>query len=139
MSDPYGQPASGQSPPGPDAVSSDDKAWALAAHIGTLVAAYIALGFLAPLIIMVAKKDSPYVRRHAVESLNFQISLLIYFLIGTVVMFVVALLTFGIGLFVLVPVALVLGLVALVLIIIATIKASNGEEYRYPLTIRFVN
>lgn len=136
MSDPYGPPPGHQ--PGPGGVSSDDKTWALAAHIGTLVAAYIALGFLAPLIIMLAKQDRPYVRRHAVESLNFQISLLIYFVAGTVVMFVVALLTFGIGLLVLLPVALVLGLVALVLIIMATIKASNGEEFRYPLTMRLV-
>lgn len=137
MSDSYGQPPHG--PPSPGGLSSDDKTWALAAHIGTLVAAFIALGFLAPLLIMLAKRDSPFIRRHAVESLNFQISLLIYFVVGTVVMFVVALLTFGVGLFVLVPVALVLGLVALVLIIIATIKASNGEDYRYPLTIRFVS
>ena len=137
MSDPYGPPPGSQ--PGPAGVPSDDKTWALAAHIGTLVAAYIALGFLAPLIIMLAKKDSPFVRRHAVESLNFQISLLIYFVVGTVVMFVVALLTFGIGLVVLVPAALVLGIAALVLIIMATIKASNGEEFRYPLTIRFVS
>ena len=139
MSDAYGQPPYGQSQPGPGGISSDDKTWALAAHIGTLVAAYLALGFLAPLIIMLAKKDSPFVRRHAVESLNFQISLLIYFVVGTILMFVVALLTFGIGLVILVPVALVLGVVALVLIIMATIKASNGEEFRYPLTIRFVS
>lgn len=137
MSDPYGQPPYGQSQPG--GLAPADKTWALAAHIGTLVAAYIALGFLAPLVIMMLKENRPYVRRHAVESLNFQISLLIYFVVGTVVMFVVALLTFGIGLFVLVPVAVVLGVVALVLIIKATIKASNGQEYRYPLTIRFLN
>ncbi len=139
MSDAHGQPPYEEPQPGPGGISSDDRTWALAAHIGTLVAAYLALGFLAPLIIMLAKKDSPFVRRHAVESLNFQISLLIYFVVGTVLMFVVALLTFGIGLVVLVPVALVLGIVALVLIIMATIKASNGEEYRYPLTIRFVS
>lgn len=139
MSAPDGQPSHEPSPPAPGGVSSDDRTWALAAHIGSLVAAYVALGFLAPLIIMLARKDTPFVRRHAVESLNFQISLLIYFVVGTVIMLVVALVTFGIGLLVLLPVALVLGVVALVLIIMATIKASNGEEFRYPLTIRFVS
>lgn len=139
MSDFHEQPPGHQPHPGHDDVTQDDKTWALAAHIGSLVAAYIALGFLAPLLVMVMKKDRPFVRRHAVESLNFQISLLIYFVVGTVVMVVVALLTFGLGLLLLVPVALVLGLLALLFIILATIKASNGEDYRYPLTLRFVS
>jgi len=139
MSDYYDQPSGHQPPPGHDDVTQDDKTWALAAHIGSLVAAYIALGFLAPLLVMVMKKDRPYVRRHAVESLNFQISLLIYFAVGAVVMVVVAVLTFGVGLLLLLPVALVLGLLALLFIIMATIKASNGEEYRYPLTLRLVS
>ena len=139
MSDSYGQPPGHQPHPGHDDVTQDDKTWALAAHIGSLVAAYIALGFLAPLLVMVLKKDRPFVRRHAVESLNFQISLLIYFAVGVVVMVVIAVLTFGLGLILLVPVALVLGLLALLFIILATIKASNGEDYRYPLTLRFIN
>ena len=139
MSDFHDQPPGHQPHPGHDDVTQDDKTWALAAHIGSLVAAYIALGFLAPLLVMVMKKDRPFVRRHAVESLNFQISLLIYFVVGTVVMVVVALLTFGLGLLLLVPVVLVLGLLALLFIILATIKASNGEDYRYPLTLRLVS
>ena len=137
MSDASPPPYGSDQSAGP--LSQDDKTWALAAHIGSLVAAYIALGFLAPLLVMVMKKDRPFVRRHAVESLNFQISLLIYFAVGTVIMLVVALLTFGVGLLLLVPVALVLGLLALLFIILATVKASNGEDYRYPLTLRFIS
>lgn len=139
MSDSYGPPPGQHPQPGPASVSSNDKTWALAAHIGSLVAAYLALGFLAPLVIMLVKQDSPFVRRHAVESLNFQISLLIYLVVGSVLTFLVALLTFGIGLLVFLPVLLVLGLLALLFIILATIKASNGEHYRYPLSIRFLN
>ena len=127
MSDSHGQPPHGQSQPG--GISSDDKTWALAAHIGTLVAAYIALGFLAPLIIMLAKKDSPFVRRHAVESLNFQISLLIYLVVSFILAFIL------IGFLLMAAV----GVFALVVIILATIKAANGEDYRYPLCIRMVS
>ena len=36
------------------------------------------------------------------------------------------------------PVAIVLGIFSLVVMILATIEASNGEDYRYPLTIRLV-
>src|SRR5687768_2884713 len=73
---PEGQPAHGY---GAVVPTAEERNWALAAHVGTFVAAWVALGFLAPLIILLVKgNDSPFVRRHAVESLNFQISLLIY-------------------------------------------------------------
>ncbi|GAA1478928.1 DUF4870 domain-containing protein [Nocardioides aestuarii] len=133
MSDPYGAPQQ----PAPQ--SADDNTWAMAAHIGALVAAWFAFGFLAPLVVMLVKADSPYVRRHAVESLNFQISILIYGVVGTIVAFVLAIVTLGIGLLVIVPVAIAAGIAILIVIILATMAASRGEDYRYPLTIRFIS
>jgi len=122
-----------------ETLTQDDRTWALVAHIGTLVAAYLALGFLAPLVVMLLKgESSPFVRRHAVESLNFQISLLIYSVVGVVVTFLLTLVTFGAALVVIVPVAIVLAIAALVLIVVATVRANNGETYAYPLTIRLV-
>ncbi len=138
MTDPYGPPPD-QPYGSPRALTQEEKTWALAAHVGSLVSAWFAFGFLAPLLIMLLKNDSPFVRRHAVESLNFQISLLIYGLVGTVVAAVIALLTFGLALIVIVPVVIVLGLLALIVIIVATVKASNGEDYRYPLTLRLIS
>lgn len=141
MSDPYGPPPGqyGQ-PAGGGPTSPDDTTWALVAHIGSLVAsAFFGLAFVAPLIVMLAKSGSPFVRRHAVESLNFQISVLIYVLVGGVVAVVVAFVTVGLGLLVIVPVAIALGVAWLVVVILATVKASRGEDYRYPLTIRFVS
>jgi uncharacterized Tic20 family protein len=78
---------------------------------------------------LVKGNDSAFVRRHAVESLNFQISLLIYLVVSLVLAFVL------IG-FLLMA---VVGVFALVVIILATIKAANGEDYRYPLCIRLVS
>jgi uncharacterized Tic20 family protein len=110
--------------------TQEERNWALAAHVGTFVAAWFAMGFLAPLVIMLVKgKDSPFVRRHAVESLNFQISLLIYLVVSAIL----ALVLIG---FVLMA---AVGVFALVVIILATVKAANGEEYRYPLCIRMVS
>ena len=83
-------------------------------------------------------ESSPFVRRHAVESLNFQISLLIYSVVLGIVAAVLVIVTVGLALLVVLPVGLLLALVVLALIIIATFKASNGEDYRYPFTIRLV-
>ena len=84
-----------------------DRNWASASHWGTLVAAWLAMGFMAPLVIMLTVgNQSPYVRRHAVESLNFQISLLIYG--AAAILF--SIVTIGLGLIVVIP----LGLVAVV-------------------------
>ena len=88
---------------------------------------------------MLVKGDSPFVRRHAVESLNFQISLLIYSVVGAVVGFLVVLLTFGLGALIVIPIAVVALVAILVVIIVATVRASNGEDYRYPLTLRFIS
>ena len=112
------------------APTSEERNWALAAHVGTFVAAWVAMGFLCPLIVMLTKgKESAFVRRHAVESLNFQISLYIYLAACIALVFVL------IGFFLL-P---MLGVFALVAIILATVKAANGEDFRYPLCIRLVH
>ncbi len=122
-----------------DSLTQEDRTWALVAHIGTLVSAYIALGFLAPLLVMLLKgESSPFVRRHSVESLNFQISLLIYSVVLGIVAAVLVIGTVGLALLVVVPVGLLLAVIVLTLIIIATFRASNGEAYEYPLTIRLV-
>ena len=129
-------PPGGPPQPGYGLPTSEERNWALASHVGTFVAAWFAMGFIAPLVIMLVKgNDSPFVRKHAVESLNFQISLLIYIVAG----FLITLVTFGIGALVVVPVAIVVGIFALVVIILATIKAANGEDYRYPLCLRMVS
>jgi uncharacterized Tic20 family protein len=103
------------------APTSDEKTMAILSHILTLVA-----GFLAPLIIYLLKKDqSAFVAQHSKESLNFQIT--IWILI--VVLFVTII---GILLIWLV------GIVALIFVIMASVKASEGNEYRYPFSIRLI-
>lgn len=105
-------------------ISSEDKTMAILSHVLCIVA-----GFLAPLIIYLIKKDdSPYVAAHAKESLNFQLTMLIAFIISFILMFVII----GILLMVLLSIA------NLVLVIIATIKASEGKFYKYPFSIKFV-
>lgn len=84
---------------------------------------------LGPLVVWMLKKDEhPFIDAHGKESLNFQISMMIYSIA------VIPTFCIGIG-FVLLP-ALVI--VDVLFAVIAALKASNGEPYRYPITIRFV-
>jgi len=84
---------------------------------------------IGPLVLWAIKKDeTPSVNEHGKESVNFQISMTIYTIVAALSTFIL------IG-FVLLPAVIVLNIV---LVIIAGVKAANGEFYRYPLTIRFV-
>jgi uncharacterized Tic20 family protein len=96
-----------------------------------LIAAVVGgLAFLGPLLVLLIKgNDSPWIRRQSVESLNFQISILIYAIVSGLLLLVL------IG-FVLLP---LVGLFWLIFTIIGSVKASNGDDYRYPLTIRMVS
>lgn len=143
MSD-YQPPQGPPGPPGPPGPQqggsgqlspSDERTWGLLAHIGSLLAAFVAMAFLGPLLVLLIQGNkSAFVRRHAVESLNFQITLLIALAAGIVL----SVATLGIGLIIVVPVGLVIAVLALVWIIMAGVKANNGEDYRYPINIRLV-
>lgn len=101
----------------------------MAAHLGSFVAAWIALGLLAPLAVLLFKGgESPFVRRHAVESLNFQINALVYTVVFVALLFVL------VG-FVLLPLYAVFYLIT---VILGTVRASRGEDWRYPVTLRLV-
>lgn len=125
----YGPPPGAYPPPygvAPPLSDSDQRLWAVLSHVGTLV-----LGFLAPLIVWLVFKDrGAFVDDQSKESLNFQISATIYAL----ALGVISLVTLGIGAVLYIP----FGIVLLVFVIIAAVKASSGERYRYPLTIRLI-
>jgi uncharacterized protein len=116
--------------PGSRLTPSDERTWAGAAHWSALLASLVVLAFLGPLIVLLVKgNDSPFVRRQAVESLNFQITILIAAAVSFALLFVV------IGI-VLLP---LVGLAWLVFTIIGAVKASSGEDYRYPFSLRMVH
>ena len=101
--------------------TSDEKTLALLSHVLTLV-----FPILAPLIIYLVKKDeSSFVTYHAKESLNFQITMFI-------ICFALFITVIGILLI------WVVGIIVAVLVIIATIRASEGKLYKYPINFRFI-
>ncbi|HMT35393.1 MAG TPA: DUF4870 domain-containing protein [Chitinophagaceae bacterium] len=104
--------------------SSDERTMAILSHILCIIGSLIA-----PLIIYLLKKDeSSYVKEHALESLNFQITMIILYIIS------------GVLIFILIGFLLIwaLGIINLILIIIATIKASEDKLYRYPFNFRLI-
>ncbi len=107
------------------------RTWTVLCHASALAGFLIpgAGHILAPLIVWLVKRgESPQIDEHGKESLNFQIFMLIYSIIAGVLCLVL------IG-FVLLP---ILHLINAVLVIIASLKASEGQLYRYPLTIRLI-
>jgi uncharacterized protein len=121
-----------QEPAAPDAsaISSDAKTWGMLCHLSTLAGAVVPFAhIIAPLVIWLMKKDeSAFVDYHGKEAVNFQITITIAYIVTIILIFVL------IGLLLL-PALLIFDLVVT---IIAAVKASNGEYYRYPLSIRFI-
>jgi uncharacterized protein len=109
----------------PLAHRGSDKIWSMLSHLSAL----LGVGIVLPLVVYLAMRhESEYVAANAREALNFHISVLLYSLCCIPLVLIV------IG----IPLLLVIGVGSLVLAIIATVKASNGESYRYPLTLRLV-
>lgn len=126
---------------------SDQRLWATLAHLSPIAAAllttvtggFVFTGALGPLIIFLVLKDrGSFVRGQSLEALNFQIFSAIVWMVVFVVGTVLSVVTFGIGLFLFIPVLSLLGLAILVFQIIAAVKANQGIEYRYPITWRLV-
>lgn len=89
----------------------------------------IGLAIIGPLIIWLMKKDqSPYLDQQGRELLNFQISFFIYALVAVLLCFVL------IG----IPLLLAIGIGSIILTIIGIVRASEGNIYRFPLTIRML-
>jgi uncharacterized Tic20 family protein len=116
---------------GPTTERSEVRTWTVLCHATALVGFFVpgAGHILAPLIVWLVKRgEFPEVDEHGKESLNFQVSMLIYSIVAGLLCLVL------IG-FVLLP---LLHLLNVVFVIIASIRASEGTLYRYPLTIRLI-
>lgn len=111
--------------------SSNIRTWCVLAHATALAGFFVpwAGHIVGPLIVWLAKRaDSPEIDAHSTESLNFQISMLIYNAIAAILCLVL------IG-FVILG---LLHILNIIFVIIASVQASEGKLYRYPLAIRLI-
>lgn len=118
-------------PPTTSVMSSNTRTWCVLCHASALLGLFFHfLGHIfGPLIVWLVKRgEGAEIDAHGKESLNFQISMLIYDAVALILCFVL------IG----IPILLLLWVLNTIFVIVAAIKASDGELYRYPLTIRFI-
>lgn len=110
--------------------SFNERQWTLLAHLSGFAGFVFPLGnVVGPLLIWLLKKEkSPLLEEHAREALNFQISIAIYAVIASILIFVL------VGA-ILLPILII---VQIFLMIKAALAADRGKFYRYPLTMRLV-
>jgi uncharacterized protein len=114
-----------------ETTSSQVRTWNVLCHASALLGVFFHfLGHIfGPLIVWLVKRgESPEIDAHGKESLNFQLSMLIYDVIAGILCIIL------IG----IPILILLWLANTVLVIVASLKASEGKMYRYPFTIRFL-
>ncbi len=115
--------------PTPNEASTNSRNLAMLSHLSAFVAFVGIPSLVGPLVVWLLNRDDPYVEPQAKEALNFNISYLLY------------------GLAAAISIILLVGIIALpavvvtwfVLVIVASVKTANGENYRYPFTIQFVS
>jgi uncharacterized Tic20 family protein len=115
------------SPPPPAGHAQDDRNIAMLTHLSGFI-----LSILVPLIVWLMNKDRAdkgYLVAEAKEALNFQITVLI----GYVICWILTIIVIGVIL------GWLLWIFNLVFCIIAALKVSSDGSYRYPFCLRLVN
>lgn len=102
---------------------SNDRTMAILAHV-----LGIFISFIGPLIIYLTQQKEGYVKGQSKEALNFQLTILIGYVVCWILMFVL------IG----AVLVWIVGIINLIFCIIAAMAASRGEDYKYPFAIKFI-
>ena len=131
----FEQPQTVQESPGSKEINKDARMWGMICHLAALAGIVVPVVgcIVGPLVVWQIKRgEFGFVDEQGKEAVNFQISMLLYLLISAILW--IPLSFFCIG--VIIPVAI--SIVDLIFLLIAAVKANDGEHYRYPLTIRFI-
>lgn len=111
-------------------LSESEKNWGMLCHLSSFAGFFFPFGgIIGPLVCWLSKRDdSEWVNINGRAALNFNLSMLLYFILVIPLVFIVV----GI------PIMIALGVLKVVCITIASIKAARGEPFRYPVTIPFI-
>jgi uncharacterized Tic20 family protein/DNA-directed RNA polymerase subunit RPC12/RpoP len=104
--------------------------WAMVCHLAALAGFMIPFGnIVGPLVVWLLKgKEHPFIDANGKASLNFQITLAIAYVVCVPLMFLLV----GI------PLMIALGIYGLIMVIIASVRASRGVQYKYPVSLSLV-
>ena len=120
-------------------VSGDQQTWRVLAHASAFVQFVGVPSVVGPLVVWLIRREDPVVEPHARDALNFQLSLLIYFVVGTVLAFLAAITIIGIVITVFIVILLlILVVLELVFALLAALAASRGERYAYPMSLELI-
>lgn len=120
-------------------ITSDQQTWRVLAHASALIQFVGIPSFVGPLLVWLFRREDPVVEPHAREALNFQLSLAIYFIVGGIVAVIALVTIVGIPFALLIVLFLAVLFVAeIVFAILASLAASRGEMYRYPMNLRLI-
>jgi uncharacterized Tic20 family protein len=123
----------------PQPVSSDQQMWRVLAHASAFIQVVGIPSLVGPLVVWLMKREDPVIEPHARAALNFQISLLIYTIAGVVLAFLAALTIVGLVLTAVIVIFLiVLVILELLFALLASLAASKGEFYDYPLSLDLI-
>lgn len=112
-------------------LSETERNWAMLCHLSAFAGFFFPFfgGILGPLVCWLIKKDeSAWVNENGKSSLNFQLSILLYMVLAFPLCFIL------IG----IPIEVFLAILNLICVIIASVKASKGERFKYPIAIPFI-
>lgn len=111
-------------------LTESERNWAMLCHLSAFAGFFFPFGaIIGPLVCWLSKRDeSVWVYLNGKDSLNFQLSTLLYIVLTIPLMFIL------IG----IPIVAVLIILRVVCVIIASVKASKGESFKYPLVIPFI-
>ena len=111
-------------------LSETERNWSMLCHLSAFAGFFFPFGgIIGPLICWLTRRDeSSWVNLNGKASLNFQLSMLLYMVLVIPLCFIL------IG----IPIIIFLGLLKVICIILASVKAPKGELFRYPLVIPFI-
>lgn len=123
---------------GPGA-TSDQQTWRVLAHASAFIQFLGIPSLVGPLVVWLVKRDDAVVEPHARAALNFQLSILIYFVVGGVVAVFAAITIVGLVVTILIIIlAVLLFILELVFALLASLAASRGELYAYPFSLELI-
>ena len=112
-------------------LTESERNWSMLCHLSAFAAFLFPFGggIIGPLICWMSKRDeSLWINENGKAALNFNLSILLYMVLISPLIFIV------IG----IPLIGMLFLFKYIFIVIASIKAGKGEEFKYPLSIPFI-
>ena len=109
---------------------TEERNWAVACHLSALAGLMFPLGsVLGPLVVWLLGRDrSAFVDAQGKEALNFQLTMLVAYLISLALVWV----------FIGIPLLVILGILDIVLVIVAAVRSGAGEPWHYPLSYPLV-